>query len=136
MDPTRFGFQRIHIVLHHEGWKVNHDRVHRLYPLEGLQVRERMRRPKRLHLHRWPAPLPPKGLGERWSTHFVHDQLIDGRAIRILTVFDYWSRESVLLEVACQLTGGSVAGESADPPMLVASVDIVQPRRLDQIARA
>jgi len=85
---------------------------------------------------RRPAPLPPKRLGERWTTDFVHDQLIYGRAFRILTVFDDWSRESVLLAVVCQLPGGSVAGATADPPMLLASVDLIRPRRLFQIARA
>lgn len=104
----RFGFQRIHIVLRREGWKVNRKRVHRLYRLEGLQVRMRVRRRKRLSLHRGPAP-SPTALGERWSMDFVHDQLANGRAFRVLTVVDNWSRESVLLEVGFRLTGESVA---------------------------
>lgn len=77
LDRPRFGFQRIHIVLRREGWKVNRKRVHRLYRLEGPQVRMRVRRRKRLSLHRGPAPRP-MGLGERWSMDFVHDQLADG----------------------------------------------------------
>lgn len=40
---------------------------------------------------------------------FVHDQLIDGRAFRVLTVVDNWSRESVSLEPGFRLTGESVA---------------------------
>lgn len=39
---------------------------------------------------------------------FVHDQLADGRAFRVLTVVDNWSRESVLLEAGFRLTGESV----------------------------
>jgi transposase InsO family protein len=39
MNRPRFGYERIHIVLRREGWKVNRKRVHRLYRLEGLQVR-------------------------------------------------------------------------------------------------
>ena len=73
MDCPRFGFERIHVVLRREGWKVNRKRVHRLYRLEGLQVRIRVRRRKRLGLHRGPAP-QPSGLGERWSMDFVHDR--------------------------------------------------------------
>jgi putative transposase len=103
----RFGFQRIHIMLRREGWAVNRKRVHRLYRLEGLQVRMRVRRRKRLSLHRGPAP-HPIALGERWSMDFVHDQLASGRAFRVLTVVDNWSRESVLLEVGFRLTGESV----------------------------
>ncbi len=40
---------------------------------------------------------------------FVHDQLADGRAFRVLTVVDKWSRESVLLEAGFRLSGESVA---------------------------
>ena len=39
---------------------------------------------------------------------FVHDQLVTGRAFRVLTVIDQWSRESVLLEANVALTGQSV----------------------------
>ncbi len=90
LDRPRFGFQRIHIVLRREGWKVNRKRVHRLYRLEGLQVRMRVRRRKRLSLHRGPAP-KPTALGERWSMGFVHDQLVDGRAFRVLMTKFYFA---------------------------------------------
>jgi putative transposase len=40
---------------------------------------------------------------------FVHDQLADGRAFRVLTVVDQWSRWSPILEVGSSLTGTSVA---------------------------
>ena len=39
---------------------------------------------------------------------FVHDQLVTGRAFRVLTVIDQWSRESVLMEANVALTGQSV----------------------------
>lgn len=67
-----------------------------------------MRRRKRLSLHRGPAP-HPEALGERWSMDFVHDQLADGRAFRVLTVVDNWGRESVLMEVGLCLRVDSVA---------------------------
>ena len=108
LSRPRFGYPRIHIMLRREGWRVNHKRVHRLYRLEGLQVRLRHRRRKRLSLHRGPAPRPV-GVNERWSMDFVHDQLADGRAFRTLTVIDNWSRESVLLEVDFRLSGDRVA---------------------------
>ena len=94
-------------MLRREGWKINHKRVYRLYRLEGLQVRMRPRRKKRLSLHRCPAPIPTSN-GQRWSMDFVHDQLSNGQAFRILTVIDNWSRQSVLLEVGFRLNGHSV----------------------------
>lgn len=104
----RFGFQRIHVLLRREGWKVNRKRVHRLYRLEGLQVRMRVRRKKRMSLHRGPVPRPT-AVNTHWSMDFVHDQLVDGRKFRVLTVIDQWSRESVLVEAGSSLTGESVA---------------------------
>lgn len=103
----RFGDERIHILLRREGWKVGRNRVHRLYRLEGLQVRMRVRRRKRISLHRGPVPVATTR-NEYWSMDFVHDQLANGRKFRVLTVIDKWSRESVLLEADFSLTGQSV----------------------------
>ncbi len=103
----RFGYERIHILLRREGWKVGRNRVHRLYRLEGLQVRMRVRRRKRISLHRGPVPVATTR-NEYWSMDFVHDQLANGRKFRVLTVIDKWSRESVLLEDDFSLTGQSV----------------------------
>ena len=54
----RFGYTRIWVLLRREGWVVNKKRVRRLYQLEGLQLRMRVRRRKHIALHRGPAPLP------------------------------------------------------------------------------
>jgi len=51
---------------------------------------------------------------------FVHDQLLDGRSFRILTVIDQWSRESVSVEPGFSLSGASVA----------AALDLVVQHRL------
>ena len=40
---------------------------------------------------------------------FVHDALADGRAFRVLTVVDQWSRWSPILEVAHGMSGKAVA---------------------------
>lgn len=87
---------------------INRKRVHRLYRLEGLQLRLRVRRRKRAALHRGPVPIP-RARNEAWSMDFVHDQLATGRRFRVLTVIDQWSRESVLLETDFALGGQDVA---------------------------
>lgn len=104
----RFGYQRIHVLLRREGWLVNKERVRRLYRLEGLQLRHRLRRRKHMALHRG-APPPPTDQAQRWSMDFVHDQLFDGRPFRVLTLIDHWNRESVLLEPAFGFRGALVA---------------------------
>ena len=108
----RFGYQRIWVLLRREGWLVNRKRVRRLYRLEGLQLRMRVRRRKHIALHRGPAPIPA-GPTERWSMDFVHDTLTDGRPFRILTVVDNWSRESPVLEAGFRMSGATV-GEALD----------------------
>ena len=67
----------------------------------------RVKRRKHRALHRGPAPAP-SGRGQRWSMYFVHDALIDGRAFRVFTEVDQWSRESPMLEVGLSLTGEHV----------------------------
>ena len=104
----RFGFLRIWVLLRREGWPVNKKRVRRLYRLEGLQLRMRVRRRKHIALHRGPAPTPT-GPTERWAMDFVHDALADGRPFRVLTVVDQWSRQSPILDVASSMSGATVS---------------------------
>jgi putative transposase len=103
----RFGYQRIHVLLRREGWPVNKKRVRRLYRLEGLQLRMRMRRRKHMCLHRGVVPRAHR-THERWSMDFVHDQLFDGRPFRMLTVVDQFSRLSPLIEPRMRFSGRDV----------------------------
>ena len=118
----RFGYQRIHVMLRREGWPVNKKRVRRLYRLEGLQLRMRIRRRKHMCLHRGPVPVP-SAPHERWSMDFVHDQMFDGRPFRLLTVVDQLSRESPLIEVGFSMSGQKVA-EALDRCLLRGPVPI------------
>lgn len=104
----RYGYRRIHVLLRREGWTINMKRVRRLYRLEGLQLRHRVRRRKHASLHRGVAPAASRA-HERWSMDFVHDATMDGRAFRVLTVIDQWSRWSPMLEVAQSMSGAAVA---------------------------
>jgi putative transposase len=62
----RFGCERIHVMLKREGWQINLKRDHRLYYLEGLQVRMRRRRKKHMSLYRGMPP-PANAPNEPWS---------------------------------------------------------------------
>jgi len=95
-------------MLRREGWEVGKKRVYRLYSLEGLQLRMKVKRRKRFALLRGKPPIPT-GPNQHWSMDFVHDQMLDGRRFRILTVIDQWSRESVYLEANFQQTGRAVS---------------------------
>ena len=54
----RCGALRIWVWLRREGGRVNRKRMRRLYWLEGLQLRMRVRRRKHIALPRGPAPIP------------------------------------------------------------------------------
>jgi len=104
-----YGYKRIHALLSREGWRMNHKRVYRIYREEGLMLRQR--RPKRRvaakRREEQQAALAPN---ESWSMDFMSDQLFDGRRIRVLTLVDNFSRESLALEVAQRFRGEDVAG--------------------------
>ena len=104
----RFGYERICVMLRREGWHVNRKRVRRLYRLDGLQLRMRVRRRKHIALQRGAVPTPT-GPAQRWSMDFVHDQLADGRPFRMLTVVEQWSRWSPIVEPGFSLRGSDVA---------------------------
>ena len=55
MDRPRFGYLRVLVMLKREGWEIGKKRVYRLYRLEGLQLRMKVKRRKRISLQRGPA---------------------------------------------------------------------------------
>jgi putative transposase len=112
MSRPRFGYLRVLVMLKREGWQVGKKRVYRLYRLEGLQLRMKVRRRKRIALLRGKV-VPATSANQHWSMDFMHDQMLDGRKFRILTVIDQWSRESVSLEANYRLTGRCV-GQALD----------------------
>ena len=91
MNHRRYGYQRLHVLLRREGFCLNHKKTYRLYREEALQVRQRKRR-RRAAVGRRPIPVPNKA-NQRWSMDFVHDQMLNGRRFRLLTVVDDCTRE-------------------------------------------
>src|SRR5579871_5347190 len=92
----RFGYRRLHVLLRREGEAVNHKRVHRVYREAGLGLR----RKKRKHCVRVGQPLRAwTAANQEWALDFVHDAVGCGRAIRVLSVVDGYTRECLALEV-------------------------------------
>lgn len=103
-----YGYRRIHILLKREGYQVNHKRVYRLYKLEGLGMRPKRRRRHVTgcrRMERVTATHP----NECWSMDFMSDELYNGQRIRLLTLVDNFTRESLAIEVDCHLGGELVA---------------------------
>jgi putative transposase len=95
-EKPRFGYRRLHVLLFRAGEAVNHKRVHRVYREAGLSIR----RKKRKHCVRVGQPLLARtAANQEWALDFVHDAVECGRAIRVLSVVDAYTRECPALEV-------------------------------------
>jgi putative transposase len=95
-EKPRFGYRRLHVLLRRSGEEVNHKRVHRVYREAGLTLRRR----KRKHCIRQSAPLRQcTAANQEWALDFAHDAVAAGRAIRVLSVVDVYTRECLALEV-------------------------------------
>ena len=97
----RYGYRRITVLLRGEGWRINHNRVERLWREEGLKVPRKQRKRHRLWLTDGSCVrLRASYQNHVWSYDFVSDRTSDGRPIRILNVIDEFSRECLLTYVA------------------------------------
>ena len=82
-DYGRYGYRRITALLRGEGWKVNHQRVERLWLTDGSCVR-----------------LRPTHRNHVWSYDFLHDRTEDGRVFRRLAILDEYTRECLAMDVS------------------------------------
>src|SRR5215472_18217698 len=94
-EKPRYGYRRLHVLLRRAGEVVNHKRVHRVYREAGLALR----RKKRKHCVRQSAPLRQyTAANQEWALDFAHDAMAAGRAIRVLSVVDAYTRECLALK--------------------------------------
>src|SRR3546814_2000033 len=80
-----------------KGFTWNHKRVYRIYRELELNLRIKPRR--RLVRERPIALGTATAINQMWSMDFMHDQLADGRSIRLLNVVDDFNREGLSIEV-------------------------------------
>ena len=104
MVRVGYGYKRLHVLLLREGWVVNHKCIYRLYKEEGLCMRKKPPRRRRASLKRESRPTASEK-NECWSMDFMSDQLFDGRRIRLLTIVDNHTRESLAIHVSQRIRG-------------------------------
>lgn len=102
----RWGYRRLHVLLHREGHQLNHKLVFRLYRSEGLAVRRKKR--KRIAATLRVVPPPPTRARQQWTMDFTQDSLSTGRQFRTLNLIDAFTRECLLIEADHSLTGPRV----------------------------
>ena len=111
----RYGYRRVTELLRREGWKVNHKRVERLWRREGLKVPQKQPKRRRLWLNDGSCVrLRPTCKDHVWSYDFVQDRTHDGRAFRMLTLIDEYTRECLAIDVARRLTSENVLERLSD----------------------
>jgi putative transposase len=104
-QKPRFGYRRLGVLLEKRGHKLNHKRLCRIYREEHLAVR----RLKRKHVVRPVTRLANLSKADQeWSMDFVADGLATGRALRIFTLVDSFTRECLALEVDSCLSSGRI----------------------------
>jgi transposase InsO family protein len=109
----RYGYRKIAQLLRMEGWPenqaVNHKKIERLWREEGLQLPQRHKKRRRLyHKDTSVIRLRPQYPNHIWSIDFVHDKLSSGRAYKMLTVIDEYTREALCVAVAPRMTSDDV----------------------------
>lgn len=105
----RYGYRRITALLNEEGWSVNHKRVARIWRREGLKVPMKQPKKGRLWLNDGSCiRLRPSWKNHVWAYDFVHDRTKDGRAIKMLTVIDEYTRECLAIVTKRKLRSGDV----------------------------
>ena len=97
-NQRNWGFGLCFLYLRNvNGFKWNHKRVYRIY--RDLELNLRIK-PRHRLVREKPLPLAvPVAINQSWSMDFMHDQLADGRSIRLFNVIDDFNREGLGIEV-------------------------------------
>ncbi|MEE2927395.1 MAG: IS3 family transposase [Chloroflexota bacterium] len=108
-DFGRYGYRRITALLQHGGWKVNHKRVERIWRREGLKVPSKQPKRARLWLNDGSCiRLRPERPNHVWAYDFVLVRTEDGRAVRLLTVIDEYTRECLAIRTGRHIKSNDV----------------------------
>jgi putative transposase len=108
-ERRRFGYRRLFIMLRREGEPSGVNRIYQLYRDEGLGVRKRRGRKRAIGVR---ALLLVEAMpNARWSLDFVHDQMANGRRLRVLNITDDVTHECLAAVYDTSISGHRVARE-------------------------
>jgi transposase InsO family protein len=111
----RYGYRRIWALLRRQGWNIGVGRVERIWRREGLKVPQKQPKRGRLWLNEGSCiRLRAERPRHVWSYDFVMDRTHDGKAFRMLTVIDEFTRESLAIVVNRKLKSDDVLHCLAD----------------------
>ena len=101
----RRGYRFIHALLVRAGVTINKKRVRRLWCEEGLAIKPKVSRKIRTGAS---IPMRAEYADHVWTYDFVFDQTLAGTTLKILTLTDEFTRQSLALRVAEAFTSMEV----------------------------
>ena len=103
----RYGYRRVWALLKREGERINRKKILRLWRKAGLVLK---RRPSRIRRkgNRVEGPLRATHPRHVVTYDFVFDRTADGRALKLLTVVDEFTREALAIAVGYRMTAVQV----------------------------
>jgi putative transposase len=106
-EHPRYGYRRARAVLRRDGEQINHKRVHRVWREEKLSLP--LRRPRRRRSNQ-ATTICSRAIrpNQVWTYDFVFDRCANGQKLKILTVVDEYTRESLAVETATSIRSGKV----------------------------
>ena len=97
-ENPRFGYRRIAALLRRAGFRANAKRVHRLWRREGFKVPVRQVKTRAAgHSANGIAKSPATAPNDVWTWDFIHDRTANGRALKVLSLIDEYTRECLAL---------------------------------------
>lgn len=105
---TRYGYRRATALIRQEGVAINPKRVYRLWRKEGLTLPRR--RPRKRVRTISLRPLAATRANQVWAYDFVFDSCANGQKLKLLTVVDELTRESLAIEVGARINSLAVIG--------------------------
>jgi putative transposase len=107
LEHPRYGYRRVWAVLRRSGDEINHKRVHRVWKQAKLSLplrRPRKRRVGSSGISCSQALFP----NHVWTYDFVFDRCANGQKVKLLTVVDEYTRESLAIQTATSIKSGAV----------------------------
>lgn len=101
----RRGYRFIHALLVRAGLTINKKRVRRLWREEGLTIQRKVSRKIRTGAS---IPMQAESANHVWTYDFVFDQTLEGTTLKLLTLTDEFTRQSLALRVAETFTSMEV----------------------------
>ena len=106
-EHPRYGYRRACALLKRVGDEINHKRVHRVWREAKLSLPLRRPRKRRVRTSAMTCSqaLRPNHV---WTYDFVFDRCANGQQIKLLTVMDEYTRESLAIHVATSIKSHAV----------------------------